>query len=258
MGERGSHAPGTFSWTDLGARDAVGAKAFYSGLFGWETQDTEGPDAGTYTMCLLGGKPVAALYARSDDAKMPPNWLSYVTVSSVNDAAARARELGATVAMEPFDVADSGRMALIADPTGAFVGLWEPRSHAGAGLVNASGAMTWNELVTREPEPAARFYESLLGWRTDSVEGADGYLVIENDGRMNGGIRRITDDEPAGMPAHWTVYFAVEDAEAAVAKAKELGGKALLEPVTLPSGRVATLADPQGATFAVFQGDLDD
>jgi predicted enzyme related to lactoylglutathione lyase len=159
MGARTSYSPGTFSWAELATSDAAAAKAFYTALFAWEYDDMPVGDGQVYTMSKRDGQVVGALFSSEE----PPHWNCYVTVASVDDAAARAAELGATVVSEPFDVMDAGRMAVIADPGGATLCLWEPRGSIGATLVNAPGAMTWNDLVTPDPDAAARFYGDLFG-----------------------------------------------------------------------------------------------
>ena len=144
MGERTSYEPGTFSWAELATSDAAAAKSFYTALFGWEYEDNPIDDGQVYSMASRDGRHVAALFS----SEQPPHWNCYVTVESVDEATARAKENGASVIAEPFDVMDVGRMAVIGDPAGAALCLWEPRAHIGAGLVNTPGAMTWNDLVT--------------------------------------------------------------------------------------------------------------
>src|SRR3954453_6242988 len=144
MGERTSYAPGTFSWAELVTSDAEAAKAFYTSVFGWEYRDNPVPGGSVYSTALRDGKDVAALFT----SDQPPHWNCYVTVESVEATSSRAAELGATIAAEPFDVMDVGRMAVIVDEVGAGLCLWEPRSHIGASLVNAPGAMAWNDLLT--------------------------------------------------------------------------------------------------------------
>jgi predicted enzyme related to lactoylglutathione lyase len=150
MGERDSYAPGVFCWADLGTTDAAAAKAFYTGLLGWEAEDLAAGDDGVYTMFRRDGRDVAALYemGAEERGELPPHWSSYVSVDDVEAVAARARELGATVVAEPFDVTDSGRMAVVRDPGGAIVHLWQAGRHIGAGCVNEPGCMVWNELAT--------------------------------------------------------------------------------------------------------------
>jgi predicted enzyme related to lactoylglutathione lyase len=243
MSERTSFAPGTFSWSELVTSDGDAAKAFYTALFGWEYEDSPIGEGQVYSMALLGGRYAGALYQSSDQ---PPHWNCYVTVGDVDEVASRAGD----VVAEPFDVMSSGRMAVIRDPTGAILHLWQPRDHIGAGVVNADGALTWNDLTTPDPETAARYYGDLLGWTTIDV--GEGYRVIRNGERSNGGMLRHDG------PAAWTPYFGCHDLDATLAQVGELGGRILNGPLAVPNGRVAVVADPQGAVFCVLTGDYDD
>jgi hypothetical protein len=253
MGERTSYAPGTFSWAELVTSDADAAKAFYSSVFGWEYRDSPIPDGQVYTTALRDGKDVAALYA----ADQPPHWNCYVTVDSADAAAARASELGATVAAEAFDVMDVGRMAVIIDPVGAALCLWEPKSHIGASLVNTPGAMTWNDLITPEPAESAKFYGELFGWTTEEVPGASGYRVIKNGDRSNGGIMPL-DPRMGSTPPNWMPYFGHEDVDRLLEEVGGLGGQVFNGPMRMPQGSIAVLGNPQGAAFAVWTGRYDD
>jgi uncharacterized protein len=260
MGERTSYAPGTFSWAELSTNDAEGAKAFYTALFGWDVEDTPaGPDM-NYTMARVGGKEAAAMYQQGErEQGMPPNWHSYVTVVSADDAAARAKDLGATLLSEAFDVMDVGRMAIIQDPTGAIFFVWEPRKSIGARVVNVPGALTWNDLGTTDPDVAERFYSELFGWSFQKMSPDIDYWVIRNGDRSNGGMRRQDEEEVAsGAPPNWMPYFAVENCDDAVAKIGELGGRIIIPPREVPAGRFAVAQDPQGAVFALVEGDVDD
>jgi predicted enzyme related to lactoylglutathione lyase len=248
MGERTSYPPGTFSWAELVTSDAAAAKAFYTDVFGWDYRDNPVGEGMVYSTALLGGQAVAALYT----SDQPPHWNSYVTVASADETAAKAGELGATVMAEPFDVLDVGRMAVIADPTGAALCLWEPRAHIGASLVNAPGALAWNDLVTSDPQTAARFYGGLFGWTFMEIPDA-GYSVIQNDGRSNGGML-----SREGMPPAWMPNFGHADLDGLPARVGELGGRVLSEPMNVPNGRFAVFADPQGAVFCALTGDYDD
>jgi uncharacterized protein len=254
MGKRTEHAPGTFSWVDLTTDDAPAAKEFYGELFGWEFEDNEVPGGGTYTMCKVDGDYVAAIPGSTDQA--PPHWNSYVTVASADETAAKAKELGGSLFMEPFDVMDAGRMALIQDPTGAAFCVWEPRDAIGAQRVNEPGALTWNELHTPDPAKAVEFYSGLFGWSAEEMETGEGnpsYRVIRNGERTNGGIM----DAQQGEPPNWVPYFVVESRDDAVARIKELGGRELFQ-TDMEMGRIAIATDPQGAPFAVWEGDTDD
>jgi predicted enzyme related to lactoylglutathione lyase len=260
MGTRTSHPVGTFCWVDLQTTDTEAAKRFYSELFGWTYNEIPVGETGTYAMALVDGEDTGAIGGMPPGAQFPPHWNSYVAVESADAAASRAREVGGTTPMEPFDVFEAGRMAVIADPTGATLMAWEPRQNIGAHRVNDPGCFTWNELGTNDPATAARFYGDLFGWTFEEHDmGPLGtYRTIKNGDRPNGGIRPQSEQE-AGVPPNWLVYFTVKDVDATVAKAGERGGRVLAPPMDLPMGsRIAVLADPQGAAFALFGGEVDE
>jgi predicted enzyme related to lactoylglutathione lyase len=259
MGERSAYTPGTFCWSELTTSDQGAAKAFYGGLLGWQANDTPVGDAGAYySMQLLDGKPVAAIAAQPEqqrDAGVPPLWNSYVSVDSADAVAERARELGATVHAPPFDVMTVGRMAVIQDPQGAYFMPWEPRDHIGAALVNQPGALVWNELQSPDLDASAEFYGGLFGWELEESAGTqERYLMIKNADAYNGGIRELT--PPA--PPNWLVYFGVEDVERALAKVNQLGGSTIAGPIDIQVAKIAVVADPQGAVFALYAGELAD
>lgn len=259
MAERTKYANGVFSWADLSTTDQEAAKQFYGALFGWEAEDQPVGDGMAYSLMKLGGKDVAAISRQPEqqrEAGAPPTWNSYITVDSADDALARAKELGATVHADAFDVMEVGRMGVVQDPQGAFFLVWEPKSHIGAALVNVPGALCWNELASPGLDASATFYGDLFGWTTDPMEGAEfPYLVIKTpDGRANGGIRPQTPQEPP----YWLVYFGVEDAEAGVARVEELGGSKLVGPMSIGPGQIAIVQDLQGAVFALYSGEFDD
>jgi len=256
MPVRSSYAQGTPNWVDLQTTDQPASKAFYAGLFGWTFDDqpmSEASDAPVYSMAMLGDQAVAAIAPQSPDlaaAGAPPVWNTYIAVDSVDDAVAKVGAAGGQVAMEPFDVMDAGRMAVALDPSGAPVALWQADQHIGATLVNEPGTLTWNELITTDPE-AARFYEQVLGLTTSTMDmGSGAYTLFETGGQQVGGA---TEPQMAGVPNHWHVYFAVADTDAAAARAAELGGSVVVQPFDTPAGRIALLTDPQGAAFSVIQ-----
>ena len=147
-----------------------------------------------------------------------------------------------------------GRMAVIQDPQGAFFMLWQPREHIGAGLVNAPGALVWNELQSPDLDASASFYGDLFGWQVEQAdEMQDRYLSIKNAGDNNGGMRELTPPSPP----NWLVYFGVEDVEEALAKVDELGGSKLAGPIDIQIAKIAVVADPQGAVFALYAGELE-
>jgi uncharacterized protein len=246
-----SHAPGSFCWVELGTTDQSEARKFYQALFGWDAAEQPMGPGGTYTLFRRAGRDVAAGYRlRPDQKGVPPSWQVYVRVASADDAAGRARELGATVLAAPFDVFDAGRMALLQDPTGAVFAVWEPRRNNGLGIVDEPGAFCWAELVAKDPAPAATFYKSLFGWGT---RGDPRYTEWTLGGRSIGGMIQIQKDW-GEVPPHWLVYFQVEDCDRSVEKAKGMGAKVEMGPQDFPGvGRIALLSDPQGARFYVIK-----
>jgi predicted enzyme related to lactoylglutathione lyase len=256
VGKRQSYEPGTFSWVELSTPAGEAAKTFYGGLFGWEFRDDEIPGGGVYTMCFREGDAVGAIVGQDGQ---PAHWNNYVSVESADETAAMAKQLGATIFENPFDVMEFGRMAVFADPGGAMLCVWEPRSHIGAGRVNDLGCMSWNELQTRDSEAAGDFYRALFGWETESIldNGTLVYTTIKNAGSQNGGFMPMS-EERGDAPAFWLPYFTVASCDGAVEKVRESGGALFAGPMDLPAGRVAVLGDPQGAAFAVFEGPTDE
>jgi len=257
MQETPEYKPGTFCWVELGTSDSAAAKKFYTELFGWGFNDHDAGPGMVYTMLTLDGKEVGALYQMPPDMAsmgIPPNWLSYAAVASADESAAKAKELGATLMKEPFDVMDVGRMAAVQDPTGAVFALWEGRAHKGAGVVNVPGSLVWNELATTDTAKAGEFYSRLFGWKPDVKQfGPMEYTIFQHGERGAGGMFQIT-PEMTGVPPHWLVYFSVDDCDATVKKATELGAKTMKPADDIPGvGRFAILKDPQGAAFAVIK-----
>jgi len=257
MKESVALAPGTFCWVELGTTDGEGAKRFYSQLFGWESTDSPvGPNM-VYTMLKQDGKDVGGLYQLPPEMKdqgVPPHWLSYVSVTSADEASSQSKQLGGKLMKEPFDVMDAGRMAVIQDPTGAVFAVWQPIKHAGAGIYNVPNSFCWNELGTTDPGRATEFYSKLFGWTANKQQfGEMEYTIFQNQGRGAGGAYKLT-PEMGSVPPHWLVYFAVEDCDKTVEKATSLGATTLAPPVEAPGvGRFSVLRDPQGAVFAVIK-----
>ncbi len=250
-------SPGTFSWVDLATTDAEAAKRFYCELFGWTAEDMPTDAGNDYTMLQLDGDLVCALWQMQGEMKsqgIPPHWQSYITVDDVDAMADKAAKLGATIAMPPMDVMTAGRMAVIQDPTGAMVALWQKKDHGGAQRVNEPESFCWNELQTRDIAKAEAFYGELFGWTTNHNESPMGgvYVEIRHNDRPAGGMLPIR-PEWGDVPSHWGVYFAVADCDAALKKATGLGAKGLMPPVDIPgTGRFVMLQDPQGAVFSVI------
>jgi len=265
MGTRTSYQSGIFSWVELVTTDRDDAKRFYGELFGWDFQDDERVRGDVSTMAHLGGKAVAGITAPSasqNAREIPTSWLSYVTVPSADGSAMCAGELGGTVLAGPFDVGDAARVAVVADPTGAAIGLWEARNSIGAERVNGAGCLTSNELATDDVDAASTFYHELFGWAIEEVDTGGGprYWLIHCEGALegrNGGMRELS---PAadGIPPNWVPYFTTESVGKALARTDELGGTTLLPATQIPAGTIAAVRDPQGAVFSIFEGDVDD
>ncbi len=259
MPTRTEYKPGSFSWAELATTDADAAKKFYGGLFGWTFNDNPmGPDM-VYTMCRLGENDAAALYKKGAEMKdIPPHWACYITVADVDATAKKAKENGGTVIKEPFDVMDFGRMAVVADPTGAVLCLWQAGKHIGATVVQDPGAITWLELYTGDPDKAGKFYTKTIGWETTAHDmGPMGtYTIFNRPGEADqGGVGGMMKFPPGmeGVPPHWLAYFSVADVDASAKKASELGGKLMMPPTDIPNiGRFAVVQDPQGAVFAIY------
>ena len=265
MGKRTSYEPGTFSWVELATVDVADAKRFYGGLFGWQFEDVPGPEGEPYSLARVEGDRVAGLTPQQPqqrEAGIPPHWFNYITVASADEAAERAKELGGTVHAGPFDVMQQGRMAVMADPTGAMFGIWEPRGSIGAERVNDPGTLTWNDLATNDVDAASEFYSGLFGWSVEKIDTGDAppYWSISHEGGAsdrNGGMRELTAGEE-GIPPNWAAYFAVESVDETLAKAQDLGGSTLFGPLEVPTGKFAAAADPQGAAFSVVEAEFDE
>lgn len=251
------YPPGTPSWVELSSPDTDASAAFYRELMGWETTEP-GPveQTGGYRMFQQDGRSVGGLMGHMQEGQ-PTAWATYISVADADETARRVRDAGGAVLVEPMDVMDIGRMAVFADPAGAAFGVWQPRTFAGAEVVNEPNSLCWNEVLTRDAEAGRAFYPAVFGWAAGrpSFEGApDTYTVWELDGRPVGGMMQMTDEHfPAELPSHWGVCFAVADCDATVARARDLGATVTMEPMEIPIGRFAGLIDPQGASLTVMK-----
>lgn len=250
------HEPGTFCWPELATTDADSAKALYGALFGW-TFDDQSPEPGTpYTIARRAGKDVAALYVLQKSQRqlgVVAHWNSYAAVKSADESALRVKVLGGTIFGAPFDVGPNGRMAIVKDPQGGTLCLWEARAHPGAQVVGEIGTLCWTELATTDIDAAGRFYASLFGWAIKKQEtGAQAYSELWKGPRPAGGMTAIGKEQDTTQPV-WNVYFRVADCDAAVGKAQALGARVLRAPDDIAKvGRYAFLTDREGAAFAVI------
>jgi hypothetical protein len=250
------HPPGSFCWAELATSNQPEAKKFYRGLFGWAANDMPMGPNDFYTMFQLEGRDTGAAYTLRPDMVsqgIPPHWALYVAVSSADESAGRAASLGGKVLAPAFDVFDVGRMAVLQDPAGASLCIWQAKKHSGFGITGVPGTFCWADLMTSDPKRAAQFYSGLFGWKLErGAQGGD-YLHIKNGEQFIGGVPPAGSAGP-GVPPHWSLYFLVTDCDASTAKAKALGARVYMPPTTMEGvGRWAVLADPQGAAFSAFQ-----
>ena len=273
MPERDGYIPGVPCWVDTSQPDPEAAVDFYSGLFGWEFEDVMPPGSeGKYFIARLRGGDVAAVGSIPNAAPPMAMWNTYVWVDSADDTASKVSDAGGTAVMEPFDVMDSGRMAVFTDSEGAAFCVWQAKEHKGAQIVNEHGSLNFNGLNTRDAAGAKSFYGSVFGWKTLGLGGGAEMWTLPGYGDhlegIHPGIRQqvkeaggpsgfedvvasinpIPDDQP-DTPPHWSVTFAVDDADAIAEKAAALGGKVIAPPFDAPWVRMTVLSDPQGATL---------
>src|SRR5581483_7386877 len=252
------NTPGSFSWVELATTDQQAAKNFYSSLFGWKVNDFPMGQEDVYTIFSLRERNVSAAYTMKKEERSqgaPPHWNIYIEVESADAAAKQASAVGGKILAEPFDVFDKGRMAIIQDPTGAMFSIWQSKSESGIGISEIDGTFCWADLSTPDPARAQKFYSDLFGWQIvkDSHDPSSDYLHIVNGKESIGGIQSVAQRDPS-MPPHWLIYFLTSNCDATAAKAKQLQAKFHVEPFTMEHvGRMAFMADPQGANFAIYQ-----
>lgn len=282
MQERNEYPPGVPCWIDSGQPDPAAAAGFYGGLFGWQMEERMPADApGNYIVGSLQGREVAAVGSLPPDMPQEAAWNTYVCVESADATAAQARDAGGTVVIEPFDVFEAGRMAVIADPAGAAFCVWQPDQMIGARIVNEPGTWNWCDLRTPDPKAAEAFYAAVFGWETTEIDVGPGTARLLRAPGYGDFLERTVDPQirqrqaEVGAPPgfedaigwlvrldgsttpdaapHWHVTFAVEDADATAARAAQLGGEVAVPPTDMPWVRIAVLRDPQGAAFTVNQ-----
>jgi uncharacterized protein len=273
MAELDRYIPGVPCWIDSTQPDPAAAGEFYAGLFGWELEETMPADApGSYLQARLNGGLVAAVSSQPGGGPAPARWNTYIWVDDADETAAKVREAGGKVLMEPFDIFDSGRMAWFADAEGAELGLWQPNQHRGATVVNEPGSLNFNGLHTRDLERAKAFYGAVFGWEALpmgmwALRAYGDHLEKLNPGtrertREMGGPERFEEvvaavsvigDGEADTQPHWDVTFGIADADATAKRAEELGGTVVVPPFDAPWIRGTVIRDPGGATFKANQ-----
>ncbi len=263
MSERSEYPHGSFCWVELAAQDAEKAKQFYTGLFGWEAEDSEAGEGGVYTTFRKDGKAVCAQFELSPEMTaqgVRSHWQTYVSVDNLEETVRRGCDRGAVVLMPPHDVGEVGRMAIMQDPTGGRIAVWEPGKFAGAEVVNEVGVWSWSELQTRDAASALRFYTGLFGWGAKVSESAieAAYTTFLLGGREIGGMIEIQPGWGPDVPPAWMAYFTVADLAASKSKAQVLSGRAITPPIAVKEvGQFQVFVDPQGANFCLIEMDAD-
>ncbi len=244
---------GTPCWVDLGTSDIPKAIRFYSSLFGWDVTPG-GPEVGGYSMAQFDGRNVAGIGPNMSSPDAPSAWSTYFAASDADATAAKVTAAGGSVVMGPMDVMDVGRMAVALDVTGAAFGLWQARSHTGVQLANAPGAFTWSEHMSRDFEGAKAFYAAVFGYEYGDMS-SDGFsyaTLLLSGQQVVGGIGAYPEGADASHPAFWPVYFGTADTDKSVELATSLGGSVIRPAADSPYGRLAVVADDQGAAFSLI------
>lgn len=249
---------GYIGWIDLMTGDTGTACQFYEALFGWSKRDVRVPEGDTHTHFYRDDALVAGMSHHMPGAPAMAAWTTYVIVDDLDASCDAVSAAGGIVTRSAWTHLDAGRMAIVEDPTGTVFGLLEPAQMQGAELFNAPGAMTWNELQTRDLDAARPFYEKVFGWRWRVDQ--QGYWIAElptkpGDDKTIAGAMTMPAGVPAGAPNSWLVYFAVEDCDKTVAVAEQLGAEIFLATVDVPPGRIAGITDPTGGMFLILQSD---
>jgi uncharacterized protein len=253
MVERTTYLDGEPCWADVMAVDVDAAMDFYGALFGW-TFTEAGPDFGDYVLAQCDGRTVAGISPPPPGSEtLPSAWTLYLAAHDLDATAHRVEQRDGKIIMGPLAIGDHGRMLFALDPTGAAFGVWEPGRHLGSQLYGEPGALCWAEISTRDAETADAFYRALFDY--DQCQIGDGNLLDYTVWSLGGDNRcgRLLMTEPwAGIAPNWMVYFAVDDTDAAAARAKQAGAQLAQPPFDSPHGRIAVLTDPNGATLAVI------
>ncbi|MER6997397.1 VOC family protein [Streptomyces sp. NPDC000410] len=244
---------GTPCWVSLMVHGLGTTQHFYRDLFGWDF--VPGPQhLGPYVRALIDGKEVAGIGQMPPDRHLPVAWTTYLATDDADETAEQIRMCGGTVGVGPLDAGDAGRLAIASDPEGAVFGIWQAAAHAGTALFGTHGTPVWNELVTRETSSVSKFYQSVFGYEVEPVVSADfDYLTLHLEGRPVASLHGVGHALPRDRGSHWMTYFEVEDVDRTTAHVEELGGHVLHPPREGTSGRLATVADPEGAVFTIVR-----
>lgn len=242
-------------WVDLLTSDTARAEQFYGELFGWTAEHGDEERYGGYVTFRKDGKMVGGCMRNDGSSGAPDTWSVYLATDDARRTVERAAEVGGTVIVPAMDVPEQGVMAMVTDPSGTAVGVWQGRENPGIEVVAEPGTPNWFELHTRDYEPTVRFYEDVFGWQTEVMSDTDDfrYTTLGGGRDQQAGVMDAGSMLPEGVPGLWGIYWGVEDTDAFVEKAQSLGATVLHPTDDTPFGRLATLADPTGAMFRVIQ-----
>ncbi|MFM9588073.1 VOC family protein [Streptomyces scabiei] len=251
-----AHPDGTPCWVDAMFSDVEGAKSFYGDVLGW-TFGESSSEYGNYTQAYADGKAVAAVVPPMPGQEGQSAWCLYFASSDVHATAARIRENGGEVLMEPMQVGDFGSMLLGRSPDSVVFGVWQPGVHEGFEATGVPGAYAWAEVFTREPEKSDTFFPAVFSFRSKRMDDPGNpemdFRVFDlGENPLLGRMTMTPEDFPPEVPSYINVYFAVPDCDDAVARATARGGVLRFGPMDTPFGRFAALSDPQGASFSVI------
>jgi predicted enzyme related to lactoylglutathione lyase len=254
MADQDQAALGTIAWVDMQTPDLDKAKRFYGELLGWSFVGGDDPKTQFYTTAQIRGRRVAGISKLPSQSKTRPAWTVYLATENAEDTARRIKDAGGTVLMPPMDVMELGRMAILADPTGANFGIWQAKEHRGAQVIEEPGAMAWHEIYTHDVTKARDFYARVFGLEQRRLDSPSlEYWTLHKGAKTAFGVMQMTSSMPADLPAHWNTYFAVADADAAAKKVTALGGTVMAPPFDTPHGRMSVVIDPSGAAFCAIK-----
>jgi uncharacterized protein len=250
---------GTPCWVDLGTSDIPKAISFYSSQFGWDVQQG-GPEVGGYSIAQLSGRPAAGIGPIQGPPGTPSAWTTYIATSNAEATAEKIKNAGGQVISDVMDVMGLGQMAIAADITGAAFGIWQPGTFIGAQVANAPGGFTWSEHMSRDFEGAKAFYAAVFGYEYGDMS-SDGFsyaTLLINGQQVVGGLGAYPAGSAASHPALWSVYFGTADTDKSVELATSHGGQVIRPAADSPYGRMAVVADNQGAAFSLISIPADE
>ena len=244
---------GRFVWFEYSTKDAPKAQSFFGELFHWKTKTIQA-EGNPYTMIALGDETIGGYWPASPPGTpQHANWVSHLQVEDATASAAKVKQLGGQVVMDPMKVGDFGTFAVVKDPTGAVFSLWQPEKHIGhADYLGKPGAFVWNELTTDDPDRAISFYKELGGFTVDSMDmGGMTYHILNSGDKGRAGLMK---SPMPGVPNAWTPYVQVEDADRTAERAQKMGATLRVPPTDIPDvGRFAILEDPQGGVLGILK-----